>query len=280
VHERRFVRSWLNDTVLPFATRIDTPLATWATAESKEPGTMTDTTRTSYTDACAAAATRQGLDPVVAALTDAGLVPVVEQTGGFTMVVAVYAKDGTVVVTDDGGYLVGQFAGDTWHDGPDEAAVYTFDLTLDQMVAAVTEHIAAFGGALHDPTATAVVGGAVLTLGPGETTFPTGALDAAMDAADGIMAGHTVSPLVAVVDALGDAGINWEPEYPDLIRVPAPNGADVVFDEVESGTLRFCLYVEGWGVADRPDDHVEIPTTTPVAEIVATVRTMLASAAR
>lgn len=55
-----------------------------------------------YEAACKEAATRQGLDPIVAALQQAGLKVVVEQTGGFCMVATVYVEGGHWGVTADG----------------------------------------------------------------------------------------------------------------------------------------------------------------------------------
>lgn len=52
-----------------------------------------------YEEACVAAATDQGLDPIVAALEAAGVPVSVEQTGGFCMVAYVYGEsDGPVSV--------------------------------------------------------------------------------------------------------------------------------------------------------------------------------------
>lgn len=50
---------------------------------------MTEFNATSYAAACKQATTDQGLDPIVAALADAGVSHFVEQTGGFVMCVAV-----------------------------------------------------------------------------------------------------------------------------------------------------------------------------------------------
>lgn len=75
-----------------------------------------------YEQACIDAATRQGLDPITAALDEAGVLYAVEQTGGFCMVVTINQPDGTFVMTaeDDGQVLRGWFTGSTWHDGPAE----------------------------------------------------------------------------------------------------------------------------------------------------------------
>lgn len=71
-----------------------------------------------YDDACKAATTRQGLDPVIAALDAAGVRFTVEQTGGFCMVVTVPAPDGTYALTVDtpGLVLRGFFPGDAWQE--------------------------------------------------------------------------------------------------------------------------------------------------------------------
>lgn len=48
----------------------------------------------SYEDACKAATTQQGLDPMTRHLREAGIPAVVEQTGGFCMVLTVYLNEG------------------------------------------------------------------------------------------------------------------------------------------------------------------------------------------
>lgn len=94
-----------------------------------------------YAARCAEAATRQGLDPVVGALSAVGIECDVEQTGGFTMVVTVRHPGGVVAVIDDGGYLVGAYPGTAWDDGDSDLASHTFGLTLDQMVATVGSYL-------------------------------------------------------------------------------------------------------------------------------------------
>jgi hypothetical protein len=78
-----------------------------------------------YADACRAAATMQGLDPLTAAaehcatdLAEAGVSYDVEQTGGFTMVACFYFADQVVTCTHEGDWLVCQQARETWVDGP------------------------------------------------------------------------------------------------------------------------------------------------------------------
>ena len=70
-----------------------------------------------YDLACRQAATDQGLDPALDALRGAGLPVTVEQTGGFCMVLAVYAEDRRYVMVttqaeydgDGPGWLVCQY---------------------------------------------------------------------------------------------------------------------------------------------------------------------------
>lgn len=70
-----------------------------------------------YEGACTRATTRQGLDPMVEALTAAGVTHAVEQTGGFCMVVTVTHPTGTWGVVDDGGWYAVWYPDDTWHTG-------------------------------------------------------------------------------------------------------------------------------------------------------------------
>jgi hypothetical protein len=109
---------------------------------------MNAITPTSYT---AAAATRQGLDPIVAALTAAGIPVAVENTGGNVLVAAVYCREGVVVITADGDYFVGAYVGSTWHDGEGDDAPFTEVRTLDEMFAAVTDYVRTFGGVITNP---------------------------------------------------------------------------------------------------------------------------------
>lgn len=96
-----------------------------------------------YDAACAAAATDQGLDPVVAALAEAGIDVAVEQTGGFTMVATVTVPGGVAAVTADapGAYLVGQYRGDAWTEGDEEYGYATVEGT-EAMVAEVRRVVA------------------------------------------------------------------------------------------------------------------------------------------
>lgn len=90
-----------------------------------------------YDEACRKATTDQGLDPVIAALTAADIDHTVEQTGGFTMVVTVKAPTGTFGITDDGGYLLGFYPGDSWensYEGGREDADYMSNIPLDDLV--------------------------------------------------------------------------------------------------------------------------------------------------
>jgi hypothetical protein len=91
----------------------------------------------SYEDACRAATTRQGLDPVVEALTAVGIEHAVEQTGGFTMVVTVKAPTGTFAITVDGPYVLGYYPGDSWehcYDGEREDAEYSNHTGLSTII--------------------------------------------------------------------------------------------------------------------------------------------------
>ncbi|WP_251153673.1 hypothetical protein [Cellulosimicrobium sp. Marseille-Q4280] len=75
-----------------------------------------------YTAAGATAATTQGLDPVIAALTAAGITAVVENTGGWTMVATVTVPGGVAAIIEDGTdlYAVSQYRGDAWREGEEE----------------------------------------------------------------------------------------------------------------------------------------------------------------
>lgn len=98
----------------------------------------------SYEEACQRATTDQGLDPVTEALSAAGIPHVVEQTGGFTMVVTVKARNGTFGITDDGGYLLGFYPGDSWensYDGGREDADYTSNMPLGDLVDRIAREI-------------------------------------------------------------------------------------------------------------------------------------------
>jgi hypothetical protein len=87
-----------------------------------------------YDEACRRAAFRQGLNPVIRALTEAEIAFVVEQTGGFTMVVTVATPDGTYGITNDGGYLLGFYPDLTWQRCERDDATYTYDMDLADLV--------------------------------------------------------------------------------------------------------------------------------------------------
>jgi hypothetical protein len=107
---------------------------------------MTMTAADPYAARCAAAATAQGLDPVVDALTAAGIESVVEQTGGFTMVVTVRHDGGTIAITADGDdpatYLIGHYPGDTWDEGTDEEIEHAYDQPQAEIVSAAATRTA------------------------------------------------------------------------------------------------------------------------------------------
>jgi hypothetical protein len=65
--------------------------------------------RVSYEDACACAATAQGLDPIADVLRAAGIPFTIDQTGGFTMCIR-------VPMTEDGRQFVYVTAGDVLDD--------------------------------------------------------------------------------------------------------------------------------------------------------------------
>lgn len=62
------------------------------------------------------------LDPVVAALTEAGITAAVENTGGWTMVATVTVPGGVAAIIEDGTdiYAVSQYRGDAWAEGTEE----------------------------------------------------------------------------------------------------------------------------------------------------------------
>jgi hypothetical protein len=88
----------------------------------------------SYEDACRKAATDQGLDPVIEALTTAGIDHQVEQTGGFTMVVTVKVPAGTFAITVDGPYVLGFYTDDSWDAHERDDATYTSHTRLDTLI--------------------------------------------------------------------------------------------------------------------------------------------------
>ena len=93
-----------------------------------------------YADACVAAATAQGLDPVTERLHTETVHYEVEQTGGFTMVVVVPREDGVYGITADGEdtWLVCWYRGNTWAESGEQQAYWT-DQTLDQVIEIIKE---------------------------------------------------------------------------------------------------------------------------------------------
>lgn len=109
---------------------------------------MTET----YAEACERATTDQGLDPIVAALTAAGVPAGVDQTGGFCMCASVYAADDRneyLYITSGeqwnggDGWLVCHYLGwnDEDEDDPrnnDEGVMVGENMTTTQVVAFAT----------------------------------------------------------------------------------------------------------------------------------------------
>lgn len=95
-----------------------------------------------YDLACNSAATNQGLDPVIAALSAAGIPHDLEQTGGFVMVITVQAPTGTYAITasetEADQYVLGFYPGTTWTTGPHEDIDYA-DEPLEPVVARIKE---------------------------------------------------------------------------------------------------------------------------------------------
>ncbi|MBM3661165.1 MAG: hypothetical protein FJW95_16905 [Actinobacteria bacterium] len=91
------------------------------------------TNRPTYEEACAFATTRQGLDPIVAAIAAAGIPVTVNQTGGFCMCVRVEhptAAASVWVTVDQGDYNDARYGDDDdWQPAPDTflACVYPDD---------------------------------------------------------------------------------------------------------------------------------------------------------
>jgi hypothetical protein len=70
--------------------------------------------RPDYAEACRRAATAQGLDPIAAALTAAGIPVEIDQTGGFTMCARIQHPDGRYLYVteeehDPPAYMVGEY---------------------------------------------------------------------------------------------------------------------------------------------------------------------------
>lgn len=97
-----------------------------------------------YATACKIATTDQGFDPLIAAFEKANVPMTVEQTGGFTMVAYVYAKDGWQLAAVSGGEndcydfsvyeneersMYGE--GEHFHDWSAEAFAYLAGMWLD-----------------------------------------------------------------------------------------------------------------------------------------------------
>ena len=92
-----------------------------------------------YDEACKAAATAQGLDPVLEALRDKRLVEL-EQTGGFCMAVTVGYENGTWAITAEGStYYAYWYPGETWHEGPAEDGVEHTAPSIDELVRTVSK---------------------------------------------------------------------------------------------------------------------------------------------
>jgi hypothetical protein len=98
----------------------------------------------SYEEACRLAASAQGLDPLTAALSAAGVEHEVEQTGGFCMVVTVPAHGFVLAMIHDseepdseaGEWLLGVYTAKGWRDGS-EALVTAVHVTLDALLGVV-----------------------------------------------------------------------------------------------------------------------------------------------
>jgi hypothetical protein len=101
-----------------------------------------------YDAANTAAATSQGLAPVVTALTEAGIAVAVEQTGGWTMVATVTVPGGVAAILEDGSeiYAVSQYRGRTWTKGEEEYG-YKIVTGTEAMVAEVRRFIAEISAA-------------------------------------------------------------------------------------------------------------------------------------
>lgn len=93
-----------------------------------------------YDERCKAATTDQGLDPVIEALTAAGIPHGLEQTGGFTMAVTVETPTGTFAITNDDGYLLGHYPGGLWETSEGDA-IYSYDLSLAEIVERVRSEV-------------------------------------------------------------------------------------------------------------------------------------------
>lgn len=96
-----------------------------------------------YEAACLDAAERQGLVPVLEALTLAGIDHSLEQTGGMTMVVTVRHPDGIVFALtesdEEDGFLLGTYSQAGWDDGEVEDHNYLDGLSVDRVLAHLRE---------------------------------------------------------------------------------------------------------------------------------------------
>lgn len=94
-----------------------------------------------YDAACRKATTDQGLDPVIEALRAAGIPHELEQSGGYTMVVTVKVSEGMYAITNDGGFLLGHYPGDSLYGVDEGDVMYSYDVTLDEMVEKLTREL-------------------------------------------------------------------------------------------------------------------------------------------
>lgn len=92
-----------------------------------------------YDARCKAAATHQGLDPIMDALEEAKIVHGVAQTGGFCMVVTVPQHGGVWGIVKDDVYYAVWYPGDTWHEGPAEDGVEHETASLEGLVELVSK---------------------------------------------------------------------------------------------------------------------------------------------
>lgn len=91
-----------------------------------------------YDKKCKAAATNQGLDPVLEALAGTkglGLA----QTGGFCMAVTVSHDEGVWAIVNEGGFFATWFPGTTWNDGPAEDGIEREPESLEALVKLVSK---------------------------------------------------------------------------------------------------------------------------------------------
>lgn len=104
-----------------------------------------------YDEACKRAATDQGLDPVVAYLSEQRLPVTIEQTGGFCMVAAVYSESGNYAwisasETESDTYLLGIYDRDGEDVGIENLvrdASGSYELQLEALPALIRGGLAA-----------------------------------------------------------------------------------------------------------------------------------------